>query len=181
MNSPQPIPPMNETPETPGPGATKDPRSLPDFEPRHYPQVNGEVPPVPDTTERNDWIKVEFAAAYYALNCAHARIVALRQEPDSAARRTEEKKLLQEIERLLIARDDLEDFYAPFGVIAEPTVKEGFTVDLNLSFGNVDAFGRLRSDAYTITACVPVPLPQEIRFDDLTITIEGPGIRPPTN
>ena len=179
MNSPQPIPPMNETPETHEPDAMKDPRSLPDFEPQYYPRANGEQRPAPDAVEQNDRIKVEFAAAYYALNCEHARLVAVRSRPDSVERRQEEKELLEKIERLLIARDALEDFYAPFGVIAEPVVKEGFTVDLNISFGNVDAFGRLRTDCYTITACVPIPVPEGINFDELPITIEGPGIPPP--
>jgi hypothetical protein len=123
-------------------------------------------------------MKLEFVAAYYALNCEHARLVALRSQPDSIARRIDEKKLLQEIERLLIARDQLEDFYAPFGVIAEPVAKDGFTVNLKISFGNVDAFGKLRSDCYTITACVPIPMPEGINFDELLI-IEGPGICPP--
>jgi hypothetical protein len=172
---------MNEPALTDDPRPKADPRSLPDFELRHYPRVNGVDPPAPDAAERNDRIKREFAAAYYALNCEHARMIALRSRPDSIGRGTEEKTLLQKIERLLIARDELEDFYAPFGVIAEPVVKEGFAVDLNISFGNVDAFGRLRSDYYTITACVPIPLPEGIKFDQLLITIEGPGIRPPTD
>ena len=172
---------MNETLRTNGPGRMADPRGLADFEPQYYPRVNGEQPPDPNASEQNDRIKVEFAAAYYGLNCEHARLTALRCRPDSSERTTEEKKLLQKIERLLIARDELEDFYAPFGVIAEPVVREGFTVDLSVSFGNVDAYGRLRSDCYTITACVPVPLPQGTIFDQLPLTIEGPGIRPPLN
>jgi len=172
---------MNDTPLMDGPSLMTDPRSLPDFEPQHYPRVNGKAPPAPHATDQNDRIEVEFAAAYYGLNCAHARLVRLRQQPDSTERRAEEKKRLQEIERLLIARDDLEDFYAPFGAIGEPIVKDGFTVNVMISFGNVDAFGRLRSDAYTITACVPVPLPQGMKFDDMCVTVEGPGTRPPAN
>ncbi len=172
---------MNETLLADGSGPVTDPRSQRDFEPRHYPLVNGDNPPAPDAIERNERIKVEFAAAYYALNCVHARLVAVRSQPDSIERRTEEKNLLRETERRLIARDDLEDFYAPFGVIGEPVVEEGFTVDLIISFGNVDAFGRLRSDCYTITACVPIPLPEGINFDELPITVEGPGIHPPMN
>ena len=159
--------------------AIEDPRNLPDFEPRYYPRTNGAEPPAPNAAEQNDRIKIEFAAAYYALNCAHARLVALRNRPDSAERRQKETDLLHEVERLLIARDALEDFYAPFGVIAEPVVREGFTVDVTISFGNVDAYGRLRSDCYTITACVPIPLQKKINFDELAITIEGPGLPPP--
>jgi hypothetical protein len=143
--------------------------------------VNNEEPPAPDAAERNDRIKLEFAAVYYALNSEHARLAALRRRADSLERRANEKELLLKIERLLVARDELEDFYAPFGVIAEPFAKDGFTVNLNVSFGNVDAFGRFRSDCYTIAACVPVPLPAGVNFDELPIIVEGPGVRPPTN
>jgi len=44
--------------------------------------------------------------------------------------------------------------------------------------GNVDAAGRRRSEGYTITARVPIPLPAGINFEDLPIKIEGPGINP---
>jgi hypothetical protein len=72
----------------------------------------------------------------------------------------------------------LEDRYAPLGVIVEPVVEGGFTVNLIISFGNVDAAGRRRSEAYTITARVPIPLPEGIRLEDLRVKIEGPGINP---
>ena len=175
----QPILPMIETPPNKGLAQVEDPRMAPDFKPGFYPRVNGSTSPAPDAAAQNDRIKREFAAAYYALNCEHALLTKLRSCSDSAERGEEEKKILQKIERLLIARDELEDEYAPFGVIAEPIVQEGFTVNLNVSFGNVDAFGRLRSDYYTLTACFPVPWPEGINFDDLPILIEGPGIHPP--
>jgi hypothetical protein len=94
------------------------------------------------------------------------------------ALRQVEIECLQEIEKVLIVIDGLEDCYAPFGVIAEPVVKRGFIVDLKVSFGNVDAAGRRRSDLYTITARVPIPLPEGIKLKDLPIKIEGPGIDP---
>ena len=178
MNS-KPTAPMNETPRKNGLIQLEDPRTAANFNPEFYPRVNGTTSPAPDATGRNDRIKLEFASAYYALNCEHARLVTLRHQPLSAERGKNEKKILQEIERLLIARDELEDEYAPFGVIAEPVVKDGFTVNLNISFGNVDAFGRLRTDCYTLTTSFPVPLPEGINFDDLPIFIEGPGMYPP--
>ena len=160
------------------PESFTDPRNRPDFQPQHYPRVNGQEAPPPAATERNDRIKLEFLAAYYDLNCAYAQLVALRQEAESPARREAEKRLLQNVESLLIIRDGLEDGFAPSGVIAEPVVKDGFTMDLITSFGNVDAAGRLRSEMYTITACVPIPLPQGVKFEDLDLKIEGPGINP---
>jgi hypothetical protein len=170
---------MNSQSQTRNPDGFTDPRSRAGFQPPHYPRVNGQEAPPPTATGRNDRIKLEFLAAYYDLNCAYARLLAVRQEADSPARREAEKKSLQNVERLLIVRDGLEDQYAPLGVIAEPVVKDGFTVNVILSFGNVDAAGRLRSEMYTLTACVPVPLPEGFKFEDLDVKIEGPGVNPP--
>jgi hypothetical protein len=86
--------------------------------------------------------------------------------------------VLRAIEQLLVVRDQLEDQYAPLGVVAEPVVNDGFTVTLRISFGNVDAAGRRRSEMFTISTCVPVPLPESLQFEDLPITIQGPGIHP---
>lgn len=157
-----------------------DPRNRPDFQPQHYPRANGLEASPPSSAGPNDRIKLEFLAAYYDLNCAYAQLVEVRQEAESPARREIEKNLLQNVERLLIIRDCLEDRFAPSGVIAEPVVKDGFTVNVILSFGNVDAAGRLRSEMYTITACVPIPLPEGVKFEDLDLRIEGPGMSSPT-
>ena len=169
---------MTNNPQSRQPDTPVDPRIHDDFRPRHYPRVNGRDAPPPEATERNDRIKLEFLAAYYALNGGYAALLEARGHPDSPERRQAEKKCLQNIERLLIVRDGLEDQYAPFGVIAEPVVENGFTMDVKISFGNVDATGRLRSELYTLTACVPIPLPGGVEFEDLPIKIEGPGINP---
>lgn len=168
---------MAEPPDTHQP-AVVDPRKQTDFHPQHYPRVNGHDAPPAEATERNDRIKLAFLAAYYGLNCAYSRLLETRRSMDSPERRKAEKMRLQTIEQMLIVRDRLEDRYAPFGVIAEPVVKNGFTVNVKIGFGNVDAAGRRRSDCYTITACVPIPLPGGVKFEDLPIEIEGPGIRP---
>jgi hypothetical protein len=155
-----------------------EPRLLSDFRPVFYPRVNNQEPPGIDAAERNDQVALEFAAAYYDLNTGYARLLEARAHPDLPERGELEKKCLQNIEELLIVRDRLEDQRAPFGVVAEPVVKEGFTVNINISYGNVDAAGKLRTEMYTITACVPVPLPEGIQVEALPITIEGPGIIP---
>ena len=46
---------------------------------------------------------------------------------------------------------------------------------MKVSFGNRDAKGRRRSDIYTLTAFVPVPLPKGTKFEELPLKIEGPG------
>ena len=164
--------------KTDHPDSIDDPRCRPDFLPRYYPKANGcEAPPI-DATDRNDRIKLQFLAVYYELNRAHAKLVEARQAPASAQRKESEKLCLQAVERFLIIRDGIEDGVAPLGVIADPVVQGGVTVDVKFSFGNVDAAGRRRSDWYTITACVPIPLTQGVAFEDLPIQIEGPGIVP---
>jgi len=160
------------------PSHFEDPRPRSDFDRRHYPLLNGQEAPSPGATQRNDVIKLKFLAVYYALNCEHARLASVCAQLETPGRRELELATLRAIERFLVARDGLEDEYAPLGVIAEPVSRDGFTVNVNISFGNEDAFGRLRSDFYTITAIVPVPLPDGITFDDLDITIDVPGISP---
>jgi hypothetical protein len=152
-----------------------DPRRDGDFVPEYYPRANGQEAPPLDATEQNDRIVLEFLAAYYHLNCEYSRLLELRKEANSAERSQAERKSLQAIEKVLIVRDALEDRCAPLGVIAEPVVKDGFTTNLKISFGNVDAEGRNRSDLYTLTAYVPVPLPKGTKFETVPIKIEGPG------
>jgi len=167
---------MTPTPETDERSGFQDPRSRSDFLPQHYPRANGKEAPPIDAAAQNDRIVLEFLAVYYELNSESSRLLEVRKRPDSQQRSEAERERLQAIEKVLILRDGLEDRYAPFGVIAEPVVQEGFTVELKVSFGNVDAAGRRRSDLYTITAYVPIPLPKGAKVEDFPIRIEGPGI-----
>jgi hypothetical protein len=164
--------------DQPTPTRLDDPRSHADFDPHLYPGVNRQEAPAPNATERNNRIKLEFLAVYYRLNREHVRLQNLRGQPETEQRRAGELDILRAIERLLVLRDNLEDEYAPLGVIAEPVNRDGFTRDLIVTFGNEDCYGKLRSDLYSITACVPVPLPKGIDFEELAITIEGPGLSP---
>ena len=169
---------MNQTPQPHPPAGPEDPRSRGDFLPEYYPKANGSDAPPIGAADRNTQLMFEFLAAYYHLNCEYARLLQVRAVPASTQRQEAERKSLQAVERLLIIRDSLEDQYAPFGVIADPVVVGGFTMNLIFSFGNVDAAGKRRSEEYTITARVPIPLPDGIHFGDLPIKIEGPGINP---
>jgi hypothetical protein len=169
---------MNPTPSSNPPGWFSDPRHRSEFRQEFHPRVNGRETSALNASDRNDRVSLEFAAAYYDLNAGYARLLETRKSLETPEHRENEKKCLQSIEAALIVRDRLEDHYAPFGVIAEPVVKDGFTVNVKISFGNVDAAGRRRSEEYTITARVPIPLPGGINFEDLPIKIEGPGINP---
>ena len=153
-----------------------DPRLRSDFAPIHYPRLHGQDTPPVGATERNDRIQLEFLAVYYGLNCEHSRLLELRGRPAADQLPEEEKEILRAIERLLVVRDQLEDTYAPLGVLAEPIVNDGFTVTVRIGFANRDAAGRLRSEMFTLSTCVPVPLPGGLRFEDMPISLQGPGI-----
>ncbi len=153
----------------------EDPRQRHDFVPQFYPTTNGRQAPPLDSSGENDRVALEFLAAYYHLNYEYSRLLEVRRRPISPQRAEAERKCLQDVEKVLIVRDGLEDRYAPFGVIAEPSVRDGFTVNLKISFGNMDAAGRRRSDLYTLTAYVPIPLPKGTKLEDLPMKIEGPG------
>ena len=169
---------MNRATQPNVPGGFEDPRGRSGFLPQYYPKANGRDAPPIDAVERNDHLVLRFLAAYYDLNSEYATLLEVRKTPASSQRQEAETKSLQAVERLLIVRDTLEDQCAPFGVIAAPVVEDGFTVNVIISFGNVDAAGRRRSEEYTITARVPIPLPEGIHFQNLPIKIEGPGINP---
>jgi hypothetical protein len=160
------------------PGSLEDPRTRPDFTPHYFPRANGKHPPAIDTLDRNERITNEFLSAYYYLNCEYRRLREARQLAPSPQRAVAERERLQAIEKVLIVRDALEDRYAPLGVIADPVVKDGFAVDLTITFGNADAAGRPHQNLYTITAEVPIPLPKGLKLEDLRIKVEGPGITP---
>ncbi|MBN2507082.1 MAG: hypothetical protein JXQ71_10340 [Verrucomicrobia bacterium] len=162
-------------PDSSRPGEVDDPRSRPDFRPEHYPLANGHGAPPVGAMERNDRITLEFLAVYYDLNCDYAQLLEVRQRPPSPERVGAERTCLQTIEKGLIARDRLEDHYASLGVLTDPIAREGFTRDLKIHFGNVDAAGRRRRDYYTLTAYVPIPLPEGASLKHVPMKIEGPG------
>jgi hypothetical protein len=145
-----------------------DPRGRSDFQSSHYPKANGKEAPPLDAQDRNDRIVLEFLSVYYALNCEHAK---LRQVRNNTA---QERERLQAIEKVLIQRDGLEDKYAPFGVIAEPVVENGFTVDIKFTFGSVNAAGRLRGAPMISSSTIPIRLPPGVKLEDLSFPEQKP-------
>jgi hypothetical protein len=169
---------MNPIHQSNAPNTFEDPRCRGDFHAQHFPTANGrEAPPV-GAGDQNNRITLAFLAAYYSLNCGYSQLLEVRKKIESLERRNSETQCLQALEKILRVRDELEDRYAPFGVIAEPIVKEGFTVDLRISFGNVDAAGRRRSEAYRMTVSISIPWQEGITVEDSRIQIEGPGKGP---
>jgi len=135
------------------------------------PQRMEKPPPARNSSDWNDRIKLQFVAAYYRLNSCHARLVEIRNSKagDSTRRQVNERTTLQKIEKALRRRDELEDQYAPYGVIAEPVMKDGLAVDVRFTFGNVNAAGRLRSQPVVSSAFISIPLPPSIKRENLTV------------
>ncbi|MSU62692.1 MAG: hypothetical protein EXS31_09890 [Pedosphaera sp.] len=153
-----------------------DPRESAGFASEYFPTTNGKESPVASSSDRNSRIMGEFAAAYYDINRQYAKLLQIRAEPPRTGMADREREQMQNLERALRSRDELEDRCAPLGVIVEPVMRAGFAIDLKCGFGNVDALGRTRSELVIITGSVPIPLPPGARLENYLVSIEGPSI-----
>ena len=165
--------PVNPKTSSRAPRAPEDPRHRRDFLPQYYPKVNGGDGPLSGATARNDRVMIEFLAVYYQLNCEYARLVETRAMAQSKDRAKAEEECLRAIEKALILRDGLEDQNASAGVIAEPIVADGFTMDVIFTFGDVTAAGRLRSAPIMSSATLLIRLPPGVEIEKLTFPNEG--------
>ena len=153
-----------------------DLRTLPGFVPSLFPLANGAPVPAASRDALNHPAVMAFLEAYYEINVRWMELRAVRSRPDAPDVARQERAALQAVEAALRQRDELEDRYAPYGIIAEPTIDNGFTIDVRFSFGNVDAQGRMRSELYTLSTSFPLPLPPGVKLEDLRFTIDGPGL-----
>lgn len=106
-----------------------DPRFAPDFKPGFYPSCDGSPAPDPDTSHPVECRMLEFASAYYRLNCGYEELRLARTGESQG----NPENLLQEIEQAVHARDALEDRLAPEGFYAEPVLDGILTVNLVFS------------------------------------------------
>jgi hypothetical protein len=152
-----------KTEENQEPDEWLDPRKASDFNADWYPKADGREAPAVDTSDACDRIRLQFLAVYYELNGGYARLQAFRnaipKKPGTA--QPGELTALKQIEELLRRRDALEDQFAPLGVIAEPVMQQGFTLDVRFSFGaerpDPDLQGGFYSSAY-----ITIPLPSGV-------------------
>ncbi|HEY2951701.1 MAG TPA: hypothetical protein VGK40_03905 [Verrucomicrobiae bacterium] len=139
----------------------RDPRTTRGFRPNWHPKADGrEAPPV-NAAGRHDRIRAEFLAIYYELNRAYAR---LRQGKRSGGK-ARELAALRQIETILRRRDALEDRFAPYGVIAEPVIHKGFTVEVKFSFGDVQSVANRKHGVLYSSAYITIPLPSGVKLD----------------
>jgi hypothetical protein len=135
----------------------RDPRTQPAFHPALLPQANGGAPPAVGTRDSIERIKIQFLSVYYHLNIGYAELLQVRASQPESKGDAAEHRILRRIERVLRQRDALEDHYAPRGIMAEPVMRHGFAVDLQFTFGTVNAQGRPRSDGFRMSGYMALP------------------------
>lgn len=99
-----------------------DPRLSHGFQPEHFPRCDGGEPPPVAAADLKERRKLEFLAAYYAINGAYMRLRAAADADRHAA--------MLNLNAAQLARDHLEDRYAPIGFYGEPRFDGDRTVDL---------------------------------------------------
>ena len=152
---------MNSTPDSfLPPSGWRDPRTEPGFVASLYPHCDGsEAPPI-GTQDPTEMRKLEFLAAYYAINLAYARLKAANENERSA-------KLL-DLNTALNARDGLEDRYSPIGFFGEPRVSGTRTLDVTFMYApaHPPQSPVLCSSAFAITPPVSISSQPTIRILD---------------
>ena len=159
---------MPAPPKLPPKPRFRDPRNTGGFCARHYPKLEGEPALATGSHPRQARIQREFQAAYYELNRAHANLRQARRLTPRTARVRQERLHLQRIERALRRRDALENHYAPFGIVVEPTMRHGIAVGLRFTGGDRALSRRAQSEAVEVfSAEVPIPVPSDFSWDRL--------------
>lgn len=149
--------------------AVVDPRSYSGFIPSLYPSANG-APPRTSSDPRNDQVVLTFLAAYYEINVRWMELRSLRINPNAPGFQQQERTILQAIESALRQRDELEDSWAPHGIIAEPIMEDGLARDILFTFGSVNATGRFRAQPVVSAANLSFQIPEKRRRQ---------GVKPP--
>jgi len=134
----------------PAPVIRDDPRKQPAFQPSLFPTANGSVTFPSSADPKNEAIVLAFLSAYYELNVRWTVLRGVRAE--LPPRPELERAALEAIETALLQRDELEDYFAPLGIIAEPIAEDGITRDVLFTFGSVTATGNFRSQPFTTSA-----------------------------
>ncbi len=138
----------------------------PGFVPEFYPSANGGR--IPEAMA-NESVVREFLAAYYDINVRAAELQRVREARGIRAGDTSERAALAALDAALRRRDELEDRHAPRGVVAEPVLRNGFTVDVQFTFGHINAAGKPRSHKIVSSAFISIPLPAGVRLESLNL------------
>ncbi len=111
----------------------EDPRTDPRFRPELYPRCSDSAPPL-DDAQPAAHRQLALLAAYYQINCCAEALQAVRQSAERSP--AAERAALQELEKALLARDALEDQFAPYGLVSSPLVENGLITEVSFTSPN---------------------------------------------
>ena len=117
----------------------------------------------------NERVVREFLGAYYDIDVRATELRRVREARGFRRVNSDERAALQALEAALRCRDELEDRHAPRGVVAEPVLREGITVDVRFTFGHINAAGKPRLHKIVSSAFISIPLPAGVRLDSLHV------------
>jgi len=149
--------------------AVLDPRQFPGFVASLFPLANG-APPSPSADPRNDEVVMAFLAAYYEINVRWTELRTVRGREGEPGSLQKERAALRAIEAALRQRDELEDRYAPYGIVAEPIMEDGLARDIQFTFCSVNKAGRFRAEPVVSSATLSFQIPEKNR---------RAGVKPP--
>ena len=129
---------MKTMPET-----NRDPRSEADFAPELFPECDRESLPAAGSLPP---CELAFLTAYYDLNVASRALDAYRRDrPKGTVDSNVERRLLMAVEKTLLAKESVEDQYAPLGIWARPTIENGVVISVELRKPPVPGEARFRT------------------------------------
>jgi hypothetical protein len=138
--------------------ARKRKRTIADSEHPLFPTCDGQPWRNSPELDARQQAKREFLEAYFRINRAYARLVALRKRHRRKVPGVQEHAIIKEIERRIVAREKLEDLYAPRGVFVTPAYRDGFTVDLRFCDGRNDRpKGSIVVSSASVRITIPLP------------------------
>jgi len=105
-------------------------KQSPHWHHRLFPTCDGRAARKLPRNEKMRSIKLAFLEAYFRINREVARLRTLRQAATTAQTKSRERRLLQGIEKAILAREALDQKYAARGVVAVATYREAMTVDV---------------------------------------------------
>jgi hypothetical protein len=128
-----------------------------------YPQARGRLWDPNKPSPEGDRVQRQFLDAYFRINKAYAKLVALRTQWDSRPPKAAERALLRKIEQALVAREALEDRHACRGLIATPVYRDGFAVEILFSDAHAAHENGRVLGASSSSVRFAIPLPAALR------------------
>jgi hypothetical protein len=120
----------------------RDPRLESGYAPEYFPLCGSGFAPAPGAAALIDRRKLEFLAAYYAINVAYARLELASDE--------ERRNAVAALNAALRQRDLLEDRYTPIGFLGEPRMEGARCVDVAFMHAPEDSGSGILASAFVL-------------------------------